>query len=681
MLWDPEDEAVPASPTGLPKSPATPKKNKAQASASTVTPPALAPASRSEIPSSQPSPFTPVMLFDCSQRSMDQQSPLLDKAARRFTQQGNGDGGAATERVLHTKLCGCTHEQSVVANANRKALGKCSYALCMSGEIPDSDEEDIGLSGPLPQSQGEALRASRSGPSNSISSSPAVDTASPTISAPLSSPLSPLLDAWPMSPEHLPELRQITAADVRTEVSKAGSADSIKGTEFMQKSIRSNVGLQPSTKDGALAVSQAFDQEQITPAPVECGANSSPVLDCTNTQAAQPQYSQGSESQRLESQRVPLEVIRRLGPQTDRSDIIISLHPEQIRRIVSGTKDHDFRSYKIPNTVSRFWIYATRPVCELQYMAVVAAGFRHPGEIDSESGFGNADFNAGRLVAKYAYKLVQVYQLNNPVPLDVMRKNGWTGAPCRYDYLPPAVVGSLLGNLRCALFEDAGETDHGETGSEGPRSGDLFIKETQFARKSPVEKSIISVKSQDGARNNHSSAVNGELSESQEIEAQLLGDIFDTQASHNTHSLAPKDSPGQFASSASSSKACHISWRSQTTMNDAVSATLEISSRASAQFQNVDTNLGLEQRAGVRVKNESVGENDRHGLDRASRYWQSSPTRQKILAVDPQRPPPLSTMVSSVDFTQAALPESLYEEIRQAPPVVILDSEDSDDGD
>lgn len=168
-------------------------------------------------------------------------------------------------------------------------------------------------------------------------------------------------------------------------------------------------------------------------------------------------YTQG-----LESQRVPLEVIRSMAPQTDRSDIIISIHPEPADLIASGTKNHEFRNYKIPNTVSRIWLYITRPACELRYMAVIGPA-KQPGEIDEHSGIGNREFNA-QAGSKFAYELLQVYQLNNPVSLARMKENGWMeGPPQKYVYVPPAVVGQLLGNLRCALFADETQSNHAES--------------------------------------------------------------------------------------------------------------------------------------------------------------------------------------------------------------------------
>lgn len=165
----------------------------------------------------------------------------------------------------------------------------------------------------------------------------------------------------------------------------------------------------------------------------------------------------GYRSQAFESQRVPFEAIRQMAPQTDRSDIIISIHPEHVKNITDGRKTHEFRDYRISPTVSRIWIYMTRPVCQLKYMAIIS-GAKEPGEISSEDhGIGNKEFNEGKK-AKFAYELKQVYQLNNPVSLERMKQNGWVGgAPQKYIYVPPAVLGELMGNLQRALFLEPGE--------------------------------------------------------------------------------------------------------------------------------------------------------------------------------------------------------------------------------
>ncbi|KAI1826700.1 hypothetical protein F4861DRAFT_41808 [Xylaria intraflava] len=189
-------------------------------------------------------------------------------------------------------------------------------------------------------------------------------------------------------------------------------------------------------------------------------------------------YTQG-----LESQRLPLDSVRALGPQTPHSDIMVSLHPEHIAKIVDRTKNHEFRAWKIPQQVSRIWIYITRPESQLKYMCLFGEP-KAPGEIKDEKGIGNVEFNQGKTPAKFAYEILQVYELNNPVSLDEMKKKGWvSGAPQKYTYIPPAVVGEITANLRCALFGDAAQLDSspGKKLSESQELGAQLKSEASYS--------------------------------------------------------------------------------------------------------------------------------------------------------------------------------------------------------
>ncbi|KAK8034620.1 hypothetical protein PG993_009615 [Apiospora rasikravindrae] len=168
----------------------------------------------------------------------------------------------------------------------------------------------------------------------------------------------------------------------------------------------------------------------------------------TPTQAYTQAYTQG-----LESQRVPLSTIQATGPISDRSDIIVSIYGEHVKRMVERTKTHEFRSWKMPESVHRVWVYITKPASELRYMFLMGPP-KTRGEIDDD-GIGNAEFNAGKKkAATYAYEVLQIYELNNPVSLETMKQYGWPTAPQKYAYVPPAIVGQLTANLRCALFDE-----------------------------------------------------------------------------------------------------------------------------------------------------------------------------------------------------------------------------------
>lgn len=160
-------------------------------------------------------------------------------------------------------------------------------------------------------------------------------------------------------------------------------------------------------------------------------------------------------TQGMESQRVPLETIKATGPITDKSDIIVSIYGEHVQRMVQRIKTHEFRSWKFPNTVHRVWIYITKPESQLKYMCIFGPP-KGRGEID-ETGFGNAEFNRGLKRSTVAHEVLDMYELNNPVSYAIMKQYGWPTAPQKFAYVPPAVVGQLTSNLRCALWDEEDE--------------------------------------------------------------------------------------------------------------------------------------------------------------------------------------------------------------------------------
>lgn len=175
------------------------------------------------------------------------------------------------------------------------------------------------------------------------------------------------------------------------------------------------------------------------------------------TSPTMPPISQlGYKSQAFESQRVPFEIIQQMAPQTDRSDVIISADCDEVKQITDGACTHIFRDFRIPRQVARVWIYTTAPICQLKYMAAIS-NWKMPGDISIlDQGVGIADFNSNE-GTKYAYELLQVYELNNPVPLQRMKADGWVEqAPSAtgITYIPPGPLGALMGNLKWELFEE-----------------------------------------------------------------------------------------------------------------------------------------------------------------------------------------------------------------------------------
>lgn len=140
-----------------------------------------------------------------------------------------------------------------------------------------------------------------------------------------------------------------------------------------------------------------------------------------------------TQTQPLESQRVPLATLQSLPPASARTDVLLPLSQDIIDDVLEGYQADLILSFKIPAQVVRFWLYDGEL---LRFMACA-----DPGRVTE----GPA----------WRYHLTQVYELNNPVEGDDMREEGWIdGDVGRYVYFPPAIVSQLLWNLRHALFKE-----------------------------------------------------------------------------------------------------------------------------------------------------------------------------------------------------------------------------------
>lgn len=232
------------------------------------------------------------------------------------------------------------------------------------------------------------------------------------------------------------------------------------------------------------------------------------------TQARSQFYSQG-----LESQRVPFDVLHNLGPITDRSDYLVNISAETADRIATGRQDHEFREYKFPAQAVRCWVVIDLPVGQVKYMASLGRP-KKPGEIE-ENGLGNAEFNEGESRYQFAHEILQVYELNNPVPLAEMKKFGLgEGAPPRWRYVPPAIVGKLLGNLRCALFGEGYLEDE----------EDLLVDEDPL-----VEEDPLLAETQDGPAEEETE--DADVTVSQELAEQIRSDITQQTQVYSSHTM------------------------------------------------------------------------------------------------------------------------------------------------
>lgn len=175
----------------------------------------------------------------------------------------------------------------------------------------------------------------------------------------------------------------------------------------------------------------------------------------------------------MESQRLATQYMDNMAPRTATSDIFISLPPQHVMDILSRAKDHEIRAYSFPPTVCRIWIFETKPVGMLKYMAEIGPP-RRPGQIADEQGLGNAKFNTRTGTSWTAYEILQLYELSDPLPLSKLKANEWLKEPPKkFARVGPAVLDQLVANLKPPFL-------HAELGVPQSSSTDTQEAEAQL---------------------------------------------------------------------------------------------------------------------------------------------------------------------------------------------------------
>ncbi|KHN99025.1 uncharacterized protein MAM_02723 [Metarhizium album ARSEF 1941] len=230
------------------------------------------------------------------------------------------------------------------------------------------------------------------------------------------------------------------------------------------------------------------------------------------------------QSQPWESQRVPVSILQSLPTPSARSDIIIPVSAASLEALTTGHTLHITAPFKVPSQVVRFWLFENNL---LRYMASV-----EPAQQVQPAGSSSSSSSQGQ----WQYHATQVYELNNPVCEEDMREEAWLRGPItRYKYLPPAVIGQLLWNLRHAVF------------------GEPLLEQQQQQQKQQVTSSLVHPSPQpqpqpqpprgtdmDHARNQLPSVTPpGSMTVSQQISAQIHSDIASSTQFPTSDDMVP----------------------------------------------------------------------------------------------------------------------------------------------
>lgn len=130
------------------------------------------------------------------------------------------------------------------------------------------------------------------------------------------------------------------------------------------------------------------------------------------------------------------------------TDVILAMQDPFMDQVIAGTKTYEFRKYRLKPDVKRVWFYRTAPHSSITHLAEIeparTRNFKAGDQPLPENGLGNIEFNTRHPAwagYDYAYKILTVWELNEHIPLHVMRdKYGFKMAPRGMVYLPTAIV-------------------------------------------------------------------------------------------------------------------------------------------------------------------------------------------------------------------------------------------------
>ncbi|KAJ5137037.1 hypothetical protein N7448_005591 [Penicillium atrosanguineum] len=127
------------------------------------------------------------------------------------------------------------------------------------------------------------------------------------------------------------------------------------------------------------------------------------------------------------------------------SDVILAIQDPYMAQIVDGTKNYEFRRYRLKPEVKRIWFYRTAPHSSITHVCeTLLAQTRNPNDVPlEEDGLGNAEFNNKHVDWNgfdFAYKMVSVYELLRPISFEMMKETyGFKAAPRGLVYLPKTI--------------------------------------------------------------------------------------------------------------------------------------------------------------------------------------------------------------------------------------------------
>lgn len=105
----------------------------------------------------------------------------------------------------------------------------------------------------------------------------------------------------------------------------------------------------------------------------------------------------------------------------NRSNILFSIKPKYLKLILEKKKKFEYRTH-LWNVKYPYWftVYESSPVCKIKYKMLLDSPYV-PGEKINQDSYGTDRFNNGQMKNKYAYPIVEIEKIENPISLDFMK--------------------------------------------------------------------------------------------------------------------------------------------------------------------------------------------------------------------------------------------------------------------
>lgn len=125
------------------------------------------------------------------------------------------------------------------------------------------------------------------------------------------------------------------------------------------------------------------------------------------------------------------------------NSIILSIKPKYNDLIVRKEKLYEFRNFKPKSFMNYFWVYESSPNKQLKYLMRLKDPIVFPSQLKGLS-YGVERFNTGEMKSKYAYKIMELYEIEEPLSMEYLQNN--------FNFTPPQAYTYLHKNLKLQSY-------------------------------------------------------------------------------------------------------------------------------------------------------------------------------------------------------------------------------------